>query len=50
MKTTWEAVAGKRIRLERCTTREIIRALAVAVFREGIMRGQGRACLGPSDG
>ena len=38
VKTNWEVVAGKRMRLERCTTRDIIRALAVAVFREGIMR------------
>jgi len=37
LKTEWEVVAGKRMRLERCTTREMIRALAVAVFREGIM-------------
>lgn len=37
VKTNWEVVAGKRIRLERCTTRDMIRALAVAVFREGII-------------
>ena len=47
-KTNWDVVAGERMRLERCTTREMIRALAVAVFREGIIGwGQG-ACLGPS--
>ena len=36
-KTNWDVVAGERMRLERCTTREMIRALAVAVFREGII-------------
>jgi hypothetical protein len=36
-KTNWEVVTGKRTRLERRTTREMIRALAVAVFREGII-------------
>jgi hypothetical protein len=36
-KTNWEVITGKRTRLERCTTREMIRALAVAVFREGII-------------
>lgn len=38
VKTKWEAVAGKRMRLECCSTRETMRALTVAVFREGIMR------------
>jgi hypothetical protein len=37
VKTNWEVAAGKRMRLERCTTREMKRALVVAVFREGIM-------------
>lgn len=50
LQTNWEVVAGRCMRLERCTTREMIRALAVAVFREGIigLEGQGRAWLGPS--
>src|SRR6266702_5888328 len=37
LKTKWEVVAGNRRRLERGTTRERIRVLAVAVFREGII-------------
>lgn len=36
-KTKWEVVAGKRMRLERCTAREMVRAWAAAVFREGII-------------
>ena len=44
LKTNLEVVAGKRMRLECCSTREMMRALAVAVFREGIMNEvQGRA-------
>ena len=38
VKTEWEVVAGERMRLECCRTREMMRALAIAVFREGIMR------------
>jgi hypothetical protein len=40
VKTNWEVAAGKRMRLERCTARDMIRALAVAAFREGIMRAK----------
>ena len=50
LETEWDVVAGKRMRLERCTTREMVRALADAVFREGIMvSDKGLDCmLGPS--
>ena len=37
LKTMREVVAGIRMRLERCTARETMRALRVTVFREGIM-------------
>ena len=49
-RTNWEVVAGKRMRFERCAMREMMRALAAAEFREGIigLEGQGRVCLGPS--
>ena len=50
LETEWDVVAGKRMRLERCTAREMVRALADAVFREGIMvSDKGLDCmLGPS--